>query len=828
MKRIALVGLVLISVGVLAQNTTTSGNWSDPSVWSGGAVPAATGTVNVSNPLTIDQNITITTGTYNFGYDGTTPVAANVTDAPGGTAYTLTSLTAGGSLIIWAGTTTFEGLASIDNSTLWVKAGATLILGPLDINNGSTIIVDGTLIVNGTFTNNNNGGGSISVSGAVLVNGNYSAPVGSVNLAGGGTFDTTGTITTTGSSDIFGFRNDCLTGPCSGTTLSCTFTNTISPISKTICSSTSAGTLTSNNNATAPTFQWKSSIDGITYANASGTSTNSTYVTPTLTQTTWYKVQVTSSAPCTSTSAAMKVNVLPTGGWIGATSIDWATGSNWCGGVPNAATDVTITNASSVAFMPTVQAGTAALSNNLTISNTFPATTLTIAAAANASLSIAGNFTNNGTFSDNSTSASAGVKLVGSSAQTISGSTANIFNNLTINNSSGINITTNNINVSSNLTMMSGLINLNGFTATLGASAASAGTLSYTAGRFYSGNVTRWFTTTAFALGNVAGHFPIGSSADYRPFFVGHTSALTGGGTLKLSHTSLATASNVSFTDNPTATLLLKRSDSFWKVSSGNSIAGGGTSWDVRGEGTGFGTITDVNHLRLTQSGSTIGTAGTNGGTTSNPTVVRTGLTLATDLNNDSYYVGSVDLLSPLPITLASFDGALTKEGVELSWTTLSEENADYFQIEKSTNGHEFTSIGKMAAHGNSVNRIDYTFLDQNTTFLKAYYRLRNVDVGGAFTHSNIILVEKQGLKNPGVLVYPNPVENRTMNILVGDGSPVQGVVSLCDLTGNSISSEQKSNVQGEYQVNENIQSGLYLLKVQTLKIRQTVKVIIK
>jgi len=145
-------------------------------------------------------------------------------------------------------------------------------------------------------------------------------------VGGSGTINTTGTLTSTGGSTVFGTTNDCNSGPCSGTTLTCTFTNKISPVSKAICSGSSAGTLTSVNSATAPGYQWLSSTDNITYVNASGVSTNSTYVTPGLTQTTWYKVKVTSSSPCSSTSAAMQVTVQSSGGWLGGTSNDWGYG----------------------------------------------------------------------------------------------------------------------------------------------------------------------------------------------------------------------------------------------------------------------------------------------------------------------------------------------------------------------------------------------------------------------------------------------------------------------------------------------------------------------
>jgi ribosomal protein L21E len=135
MRRIATVGLILIGFyGVWGQTTTTSGNWSDGTIWSGGTAPTATsgtctggsaslGTcttpVSVGNVVTIDQNVSISTGVVYMGYNGTTTTSTNATDQAGGSAYTIALSRGGGYsategiLDIKSGITTFEGAMTI-------------------------------------------------------------------------------------------------------------------------------------------------------------------------------------------------------------------------------------------------------------------------------------------------------------------------------------------------------------------------------------------------------------------------------------------------------------------------------------------------------------------------------------------------------------------------------------------------------------------------------------------------------------------------------------------------------------------------------------------
>ena len=800
MKNVVLVAFFLgvVCLSSFAQTTVTSGNWTDPTVWSGGAVPAAAGTVTVSNPLTITSNLS-PTGIWTF--------SSNTTDQPGGTAYFFNPTEGTNTLTVSSGATvTFEagganqssngancsGCNQFNSGTIDIYG--TLILGSTVLNNSGnlniTIRAGGTLIINGDFVNKNNSG-TLTITGALIVNGNFDNATGSVTVGGSGTINTTGTITSTGGSTIFGTTNDCVRGPCSGSSLACSFDNYLSPSAATVCSGSTTITLTSNpitsNAPTSPSYQWKSSTDNITFSNV-GTNSAS-YTTPALTQTTYIKLTITSSTPCTSTSAVATLTVLSSGGgWLGVTS-NWGTASNWCSGsLPTSTTDIVITNGTGIANMPVINGGTGAVCRTLTISNTSPATSVTLAASGTASLSIFGDFTNNGTFTDNSLGSTAGVFLAGTTVQSIAGTTANVFNNLTIANTSAatpaINITTNNITVNSNLTMGAGLINLNGYTITLGTAAASTGTLSYTTGtRFYGGNIERWFPTSSITVGTAAGQFPIGTSSDYRPLYLGN-GGLSAGGTVKVRHTaSLGSTTITSFTDNGGTVSL--RSNSFWTVTTANSIGTG--THNLRTEGTGFGTVGAVTDLRQTLANAiSPGTDGAHAGSTTNPEVNRTGLTTA-NLSN-SFHWGSINpTATPLPIELLSFTARLTDSHVELNWITASELNNDFFTIERASDIENFEEVAIVKGQGTIHTKSNYFQADESPLPGISYYRLKQTDFDGVFTYSQVRKVENSDTK-VNFRVYPNPIVDNKFNFtLTGIDPGMEVPLRIVNLQGASV-----------------------------------------
>lgn len=115
----------------------------------------------------------------------------------------------------------------------------------------------------------------------------------------------------------------------------------------------------------------------------------------------------------------------------------------------------------------------------------------------------------------------------------------------------------------------------------------------------------------------------------------------------------------------------------------------------------------------------------------------------------------------PLPVTLTGFKAeAVSGQSVHCKWSTASEKNNDFFTIERSRDGKEFTEAGRVAGAGNSSTVQTYFFTDNSPLSGTSYYRLKQTDFDGQFTYSNVEMV-KQSIGSSDFTIYPNPATDR-------------------------------------------------------------------
>ena len=112
-----------------------------------------------------------------------------------------------------------------------------------------------------------------------------------------------------------------------------------------------------------------------------------------------------------------------------------------------------------------------------------------------------------------------------------------------------------------------------------------------------------------------------------------------------------------------------------------------------------------------------------------------------------------------VPVELMSFTGKFVENKVVLAWQTAQEINNEFFTIEKSLDGINWSIIGQLKSMGSHSKSIqNYTFNDVNAINDKQYYRLKQTDFNKRFTYSKIIAVQSNAINNlPKINVYPNP-----------------------------------------------------------------------
>ncbi|MCO5274885.1 MAG: hypothetical protein M9900_08200 [Flavobacteriales bacterium] len=125
--------------------------------------------------------------------------------------------------------------------------------------------------------------------------------------------------------------------------------------------------------------------------------------------------------------------------------------------------------------------------------------------------------------------------------------------------------------------------------------------------------------------------------------------------------------------------------------------------------------------------------------------------------NNDgtgtdpSFAVNDVRITTPgtLPVELLGF-GARTSGGdALLEWATASEQDNAWFAVEHGLNGADFNELGRVPGAGNSQQVLHYSYVHQQPAPGLNYYRLRQVDMDGAWTFSPVVPLDLAGAASP-------------------------------------------------------------------------------
>jgi hypothetical protein len=496
--------------------------------------------------------------------------------------------------------------------------------------------------------------------------------------------------------------------------------------------------------------------------------------------------------------------------WTGNVNSNWNNTGNWSSGlIPDRFTVVTI------------PAGT---TNSLALANDASAYDFNVNSSASFAinttnrLSVYRNFTNNGSFTQNSST----VSMLGCNASgIISSSSSETFYNLQVNNSNGITISSGTHQVSNIMTLTNGIITQNGTLRMLvGSSVTGASATSYVNGPIQKAG------TTAFI-------FPTGSAIRYAPIAIGVPTASTtytaqyfssSFGTYTMASTPTPALSNVSDIEywslnqtvgsgNATVTL-------YWQDSKYSRIANCGTT-DLR-VARFNGTAWENNNNSVSTTGSCSLTSSLSGTISTTAAVTKFGFIT----------FGSLTGANPLPVELVEFKGTSLETSIQLEWQTASEINSDHFELQRMNSDKSFTTIGFVKGAGTTTQARYYQFEDKSPYSGRNYYRLKSVDFDGSFDYSETISVNFTG--NTPVFqfsFYPNPTDWLNAKIILKSNissAPLE--LELFSLTGELLHKRSFLNSgeeQSLFSSDPGLSAGLYILSVTQGDHKETVKIVL-
>ena len=198
---------------------------------------------------------------------------------------------------------------------------------------------------------------------------------------------------------------------------------------------------------------------------------------------------------------------------------------------------------------------------------------------------------------------------------------------------------------------------------------------------------------------------------------------------------------------------------------------------------------------------------------------------------------GAGNSITTLPVTFISFTGVKQNNDVLLLWQTASEINNDYFEVERSLDNRQWTTIGKVKGHGttNSISNYQYSDvssdsyrnpLDMTNTL---YYRLKQIDFNGKYSYSKIILINDITKIINDVSVSPNPTSS-LLSLGVNSTTNTDADIIITDVQGRTVLTKKVELIKGFNKciLNEfaNFNAGIFFLKITANNETTVVKLI--
>jgi len=175
---------------------------------------------------------------------------------------------------------------------------------------------------------------------------------------------------------------------------------------------------------------------------------------------------------------------------------------------------------------------------------------------------------------------------------------------------------------------------------------------------------------------------------------------------------------------------------------------------------------------------------------------------------------------SALPVSITKFSGVRKGNENLLVWTTASESNNKGFEIQHSSTENNFLPIifiESKATNGNSATILNYQFTDNKPYAGNTFYRLKQIDINGKASYSNIISIKGDKISKLVITdIYPNPA-SKLLNMTIASPTDENVQLVITDITGKILQKQAAQLNTGNNNLHlqvDALASGTYMLQV--------------
>ena len=442
--------------------------------------------------------------------------------------------------------------------------------------------------------------------------------------------------------------------------------------------------------------------------------------------------------------------------------------------------------------------GVVTIAGNVTMSIALPQRTL-IQFVTTGTLNVAGNVEGGEIIPGNGT-----INFNGTGIQTIGGATTITLHNVGMNNASSTLQLGGNLNVAGTLSLNNGKINTQANTLTLtNATPASQLSGGSSSSYVYSTGVGR-LTRNGLAAAT-SYNFPVGTSAYYMPVTVTPTTVSNFAVNVFSPASTTGVEGGPAFSDKSTIV------DAVWNidrpVGTGNATII--IQWEDALEGSSFTNYgnTDIGVSRF--AGSWLPATADNANSAAN--------TVQATFNAFSPFgVGLIGVA--LPVKFGPLKAYEKQNGIQLEWKVYSEDIVKNYEVERSADARSFSVLGSLPALYNNSIGGDYDFFDANPLPGVSFYRIKNYDLDGKSSFSQVIRVNRDKTIK-GLSLYPNPVSNGIVLLQGSDLRRGNYKINIFGANGQEIFRQQISHNGGtisqSIELPVTISKGVYMLSMK-------------